>query len=350
MRRILVLVILFPLVLLAQENVIPNGDFEKYNNERPQGWIFSRFLYYEKSYDSHNGTYSAKVYANGGAVTLASSDYQNYNIVDVISNSKYDFSYWYKGQGTRNNITPVISWYRDNKLIKKEYFDKEEVELSSRWKQKNIQITVPVGVNKAGVSFLIKEDNGAYVYIDDISMIFKEKLVDDVPVPSGVHAVPFQREIELSWSKEADPSIQWEVVVDDGTPLLATSNKFTIENLELNHSYKIKVRAKSGNTYSDYADEINIKTKGLEYAIDSFDRIPRLRTLGIDADIPKSIKLYYIDLANKNAKITYYIDDKKVTPNGDTLTFDKTGRQKLKIEIEESADLQWEIEYNVNVK
>lgn len=349
MRKLLLLIILLPFALFAQ-NIIPNGGFEQYTNNRPLNWTFSRFLNYERTVDSHTGSYAAMFYANGGSINLVSANFQDYNILDVRSNSEYTFSYWYKGTGSRRNITVSITWYKDNERIKRDYYDGEEVFLSQQWNKKELTVTAPVGVNKAGVSFSITEDNGAQIFIDDIEMVFKQKLVDVVPVPSGINAVPFQREIELNWSREADSDIEWEVVVDDNAPQIATKNSFTIEDLELGKTYKVKLRAKNGNTYSDYSEEMNITTRNLEYSVESLERIPRLRTLGIDGDPTKTIKLYFTDLAKKDAEINYYVDGVKINPNGNTLTFPKLGRQKLTLEIKESEDLQWEIDYNVNVR
>ncbi|MGI9527310.1 MAG: carbohydrate binding domain-containing protein [Weeksellaceae bacterium] len=355
MRKLLLIIIVFPFSMLAQQNLIPNGGFEDYAGDRPLNWTFSRFLNFEKSRDSHEGNYAAKFYPNGGSIYSVTQNY-NYNAITVKPNSAYKFSFWYKGEvldsygASQKNILVSITWYKDNKRIKRDYFDGQEVLLTNLWQQKELIATVPIGVNKAGISFIITQSNSGHILLDDVSMIFQKKLEAVAPVPSNVNAVAHQREIELTWNNEADPDIVWEVVVNDGEPKISAINRFTIDDLKMKNNYRVKLRSKLGNEYSDYTNEINVTTNGLEYAVNDVERVPRLRTLGLDANVSSPIFLYFIDLAKEKAKIDYYIDGNLVTPKGKTLTFPKKGKQKLKVVIEESPSMKWELEYNITIK
>ena len=61
------------------------------------------------------------------------------------------------------------------------------------------------------------------------------------------------------------------------------------------------------------------------------------------------LALYYHDLADPNAKITDRIDGKPVTPTDGNIVFPDKGMHFLQIEIEETPDRKWEIEYKLNV-
>ena len=78
-------------------------------------------------------------------------------------------------------------------------------------------------------------------------------------------------------------------------------------------------------------------------------RIPYLYTIREDGACPQTLRLYYNDLANPDALITYKIDGVSVTPEGSVLTFPSKGRHILQIEIEEAPERKWEIEYKLNV-
>ena len=58
---------------------------------------------------------------------------------------------------------------------------------------------------------------------------------------------------------------------------------------------------------------------------------------------------HYNDLADPNARISYKIDGASVTPEGSSITFPNKGKHILQIEIEETPERKWEIEYKLNV-
>lgn len=341
--------------LLAQQNLVPNGGFEKYSQGKPQNWRFSQYLNYDRSSDAKSGKYSAKFWANGGSINLFVDDYR-FNAIPVEENSEYKFSFWYKGKivlKNKNipmkNIATIITWFRDNTEIKKEFLDDEKVITTKQWQQKEITLKVPPGANKMGISFSIEEAD-SYGFIDDVSLIFSKKIAASLPKPSNFVATSYQREIELSWDKEADSSIGWEVVIDNKQPIKTNSNSFIIEDLQLEKKYSVKVRATKGSDKSEFTQELNVTTKNLNRSKESSERVPHLRTLGNDAQIPKSIRLYYNDLSNPNATIKYFVDGTEIFPQNKIFTFPKEGKQKLSISIDEGDSYQWDLEYNINVR
>lgn len=346
-RQYLFLLLLLCGLLSAQQNLIPNGGFERYQGRTPRNWSFDSYLAFERSSDSHSGKYAAKVWGNDGTFHIINNS-NNPDAIEVEGNTEYKFSFWHKGTLRAPNILVVISWYKDDKLVKREYMDNEKVTSTMEWQQKEMTIKSPIGINKAGVLFRIYR-GGGYALIDDVSMVFSKKGEDKLPTPTEFKATAFQREIELSWDKEADEEISWEVSVNGGAPQKTTTNKYIIDKLELNKQYTVNVRAIKGEATSDYAT-LYPTTKKLNHEVESLDRIPHLRTLGEEADCPQDINLYYTDLANIEAQIKYYIDGKEVQPNNGMLHFPKTGKQRLKVLIDEGGDKQWEIDYKVDVK
>ena len=101
---------------------------------------------------------------------------------------------------------------------------------------------------------------------------------------------------------------------------------------------------------SEYA-KTTAGTKNLEKSVDSEDRIPYLRTIEADATCKgRFLKLYYNELANPNAKISYKLDGKSVQPANNTLEFPifegYYKKFQLEIHIDEGEGREWEILYN----
>ncbi len=176
-----------------------------------------------------------------------------------------------------------------------------------------------------------------------------------LPVPENSRAEAYQREIVLKWKSSPIEGIQWEVVVDDQTPLVAKQNKYIVTGLTPDTEYVIKVRAVKGGEYSDFVTVNETKTKPLSRGVEDVRRIPYLWTLATRSNrwgtISKSenIGLFYNDLAVKDAKITYKIDGESVVPQGNYLIMEKAGKQQLTITIEETKDRVWTLMYNLKV-
>lgn len=355
-RYIIFILLLIGKLAFAQKNLIPNGSFETYSRGRVLNWRFSQYLNFEKTTDAKDGKYAAKFWANGGSINLIDKDY-NYNVISIEENTEYKFSFWYKGEifmrnslfSPMKNITTIITWFKDEERIKSEFRDNDNVIATSQWQKKEIILQVPPGANKMGISFNIKIGDG-YGILDDVSLVFSKKIAPPLPAPTNFVATPHQREIELSWDREADESIAWEIVVDDRQPVRTTHNRYTVEDLQINKSYLVKVRAVRGEAKSEFTKELKINTENFNRTKESIERVPHLRTLGNSAQIPKTIRLYYNDLINKDAVIKYFIDGIEFFPQNRELTFPKLGQQKLNVSIDEGENYQWELEYDVNVR
>ncbi len=174
-----------------------------------------------------------------------------------------------------------------------------------------------------------------------------------LPPPEGLQIENYQREIVLKWNKSSDEATQWQVKVNDADVFTATTNRFIVTKLEPNTEYNILIRAKKGDTYSEYITIPNTKTRPLERGVNDIQRVPYLRMLASRryqyGSVPQKIELFYNELAVSNAKFTYFIDDKEVTPEGYYLMLPNEGRHRLKIIVEETPDRVWNLIYKVRV-
>ncbi|GIZ15327.1 hypothetical protein RCZ15_14670 [Capnocytophaga catalasegens] len=334
------------LVAQAQSNLVPNGGFEEGSSSRPDNWYFPNGFAYQRSSDAHSGSYAAKIYANAGTFYLRQEG--ETNVIDVEANAQYVLSYWYKGDVPAQNMELYVSWFDGNNRIKREALGK--VSFTSQWQKREVTLTVPVGINKMGIAFYVSQSSG-FISIDDISLVYQGNGGGGgVSVPTGVSVRGYQREIEVRWDKEVDKRLQWEVFVNNQSVGKSQTNQYLITGLEPQKSYKIKVRALKGVEFSDFSKEINAITSNMIRSQNDMERVPHLRTLNIDGECPQTIDLYYNDLANKNAKIQYFINSKQVFPTNNQLTFPKKGKQTLKIIIEETPNMKWELDYYLDVK
>lgn len=349
--RYTLLLLFISLCITAQENIIPNGGFERYNGKTPIGWSFGWLLGFERDRDAHSGRYSVNVWANGDDFYTISNG--ELHIADVKAHSEYLLSYWHKGNLPQKDIIISVLWYKDNQRLKTDVLREEQVLTSpDKWQKKEISIISPMGANRVGLSFRLNEHPGYNVNIDDVSMVFVKKIEEvKIPIPTGLTVKTHQREIELSWDKEVDADLKWEVQVNDETPQKTYKNSFVVENLTMNTPYNLKVRAVKNGHYSDFTPVRKAFTQGMKYAENDLERVPHLRTLGTDGECQQELKLYYYDLATPNARIQYFSDGIELKPiSKSTLLLPKKGKQQLKVIIEESTEKTWEIDYNIEVK
>ena len=64
---------------------------------------------------------------------------------------------------------------------------------------------------------------------------------------------------------------------------------------------------------------------------------------------PRALPLFWKELADANAKITYWVDDKQQEPTDGQLLFTKSGEHFLHILVVESDGREWELDYQLNV-
>lgn len=170
----------------------------------------------------------------------------------------------------------------------------------------------------------------------------------------------YQHEVVLTWNKPYQDAERyaWHVYINEAeTPVLVKQNSYTIENLPAAKKVKIKVVQLYDGRESDVFKELSTWTTRFFYKLDDTKRCPYLRTPRIDGNCPIVLDLYYNELANENALISYKIDDVPVTPVGNKLFFvwnpqDVTSlhqQNKLEIHIDELNGYVFDLVYYLSV-
>lgn len=373
MNRIYRLVLLataslcFAYVADAQSNLLNNGNFEgewtgSDFERKPQGWNISRAL---TNYESgqRTGGSGEKIFMayldNGGSISQADTeDGWRAGVLPVERGATYKLTIWHKATHDNIKFNVVFNYYK--KTTDDEEWQDEQtynfVAQKDQWVKFEQDIKVPTNneINVAGVSISFPYKSGAKIYLDDISLV---KAGGDPPppvqkpeAPTIASVRPFQREVVVSWNKRNEDGITYEVKVGEHTFTGITDNSFTIEKLTPGQTYEIEVCAVKDGVKSDYTKATE-RTRSYERAVDSEDRIPYLRTIEPDGSCKsRLLKLYYNDLANPNAKISYWLDGKPIQPVNNTLEFPAfEGFYKqfqLEIHINEGEGREWEILHN----
>lgn len=340
----------------AQENLLKNGGFEEWKgtgySAGPKDWKIATQVSGVKSVDGKRdggkGTKIFMAYLSGGG--SISQDIQ------VKSNESYTLDFWHKMEYDNKNFYVRFNFYKDD-----EWLDSQELKITANkkatWQEFSSSIRVPQNenINKAKVVISFPYSRRGEIYLDDISLIKSggDPTTPETPKPEQpqqVNIKSFQREVTVSWKKSNTEGITYEV--KDGKRVFTniTETSFTLEKLEPGKSYTIEVCAVKDGVKSDY-EKKSVKTKALEKPVDSKDRIPYLRTVEPASSCKgRFLKLYYNDLANQDAKISYKLDGKPVQPKDNTLEFPAfEGHYKsfqLEIHIDEGGGREWEILYN----
>ncbi|WP_373833701.1 carbohydrate binding domain-containing protein [Bacteroides heparinolyticus] len=336
----------------ADSNIIPNGGFEEWRpgTSKPVNWIIGNALSPEQvtgdTPPESKGMYALKIWANGGGISLTEE-------VSVKRKKKYTFSFWYKGTKPNHEIKVYFSWYDNGAYKGRE--QKLSVKTATNWKKEEFSIEIPENANKAGIELTPSTDySGIGISFDDVSLVAAENTsggTSSLEAPKNMEVNVFQGEMEISWDKPANSDgMKWEVMFDDAMEALVSSNSYMKTKLKPNSRHRIKVRAVKGGEVSPYTEK-EATTEKMEQPEYSPDRIPYLRTLNPDGSCKgRFLKLYYNELANPNAEISYKLDGKPVIPLNDTLefpTFDGYYKSfQLEIHINEGEGREWEILYN----
>ncbi|MEY8686905.1 fibronectin type III domain-containing protein [Bacteroides sp. AN502(2024)] len=174
--------------------------------------------------------------------------------------------------------------------------------------------------------------------------------------PRDLRVTAHQGELEISWAKPQNvEGVTWEVVLNDGPGVSVSTPSYICTKLRPGTVYRIQVRALRGSEQSPYTEQ-RVSTKRMERPEHSEDRIPYLRTLLPDGTSPgRFLDLYYNELANPEAAITYRIDGRPVVPVNNRLEFpaftEFNKNFQLEICIDEGGGREWEILYNeLNVR
>lgn len=375
--------LLLPLVGKAQLNteLLLNGGFEQYapaatppstgdeegddeeeeeytfdRYQKPLFWYISDQLGYSRVKEAHGGQFAIKLYPNGHSFYSRDKDF-NLNCIKINSEGEYQLSYWYKGKAQKPNIIAIVDWYKGNKIIRKDRLTNEKVKsFTNGWQQKVITLKAPAGVDKAGIGFELEYDpssanNDGFILFDDISFIQTKEATKEPTLtpPTGLRAQVQQREVELSWNAVSEAGVSYEIRCNDKMIAKTEATSYIIEKLSPNTSYRFTVTTVKGEETSKPSQPVNEQTLQMTENADYEGRIPYLYTIREEGTCSQTLRLYYNDLADPAARISYKIDGTNVTPKGSSITFPSKGKHILQIEIEETPERKWEIEYKLNV-
>ena len=383
---IALLLMFLPLAAKAQlgKELIPNGGFEEYAKttppssedesdeedednkktmdfdpyQKPLYWYFNSTLAYSRVKDAHQGMFAVKVYPNGGSFFSRDKDFNPYHIM-ADPGGEYRLSYWYKGTAKKPNIVVTVDWYKGSKSIKKDTraaWNDKASNFSDTWQQKTLTFKAPAGADRAGVGLFFESDpesanTGGYILIDDVSFVQTKAVTPSAKLvpPSNIKAVPQQREIELSWNAVDEDGVSYQILQNEQVLATTKATSYIVEQLEPNTSYQFRIRTVKGPDASEPSAPVTRKTQQMSRGIDEEGRIPYLYTVREVGTCTRTLRLFYYDLANKDAQISYWVDGVAVTPADSSITFASKGEHLLRIEIAETPERKWDIEYKLIV-
>ena len=192
---------------------------------------------------------------------------------------------------------------------------------------------------------------GGYILIDDISFVQTKEGKPSVTLeaPSNVVARPQQREMELSWNAIAEKNVSYQIIMNGEKLATTKETSYIAERLEPGKSYQFSIRSVKGSEISAPSDPVTQQTQRMNMGINEEGRIPYLYTVREVGTCPRTLRLFYHDLADPAAKIIYRVDGTPITPVNGSITFTSKGQHILQIEITETPERKWDIEYKLNV-
>ena len=338
------------------ENDKPSRDFDPY--AKPLYWYINPSLYSTRVTDAHSGKFALKLYPNGGSFFTRDKEFNIYHL-KVEAGAEYRLTYWYKGQKMAPNVIVTVDWLRGGTRLKKDARENKAdyaTNISAQWQQKVLTFTAPAGADHAGVGFYLNYDSeanekGGFIVIDDIEMVQTSAGNTDnrLAPPENLKAKTQQRELELSWLPTAEPEVSYEVKVNGKVTGTTTGTNFVVTQLAPGTSYNIEVVTLKNNTRSAKAATLSTATEALTHAVNDENRIPYLYKVRENGTCPRALPLFWKELADANAKITYWVDDQQQEPTDGRLLFTKSGEHFLHILVVESDGRDWELDYQLNV-
>ncbi|MDO4707547.1 MAG: fibronectin type III domain-containing protein [Porphyromonadaceae bacterium] len=349
--------------LFAQQrntgNLIENPGFEDGANGQ-DGWSISPSIWALEAKDKPKaGIRSLRLNAASSGYVTRKNDDASIKQYAIEGADSFNFSYWYRGSLSKVELQTRVRYYtKAGDEVPKHEMVIPGSSISSPtndWQLKEIVIptAVPNGAEVSHIAVLL-EFKGAWnargaIDIDELSLsrAYSKPLIE-VNKPSKLEARAHERELELTWEGSIDPEISWEVEFS-GKKVATKSPSYILTGLEPGREYLVKVVAKKEDVTSEAA-ELKTTTRTPNRSKDDEARIPYLRTLQRgDGQARKTIDLFYNDLHNGAAKMTYWVDGTEVKPTGHQLTFPSVGKHSLKIQIEESANEVWILNYNLQI-
>ncbi len=340
----------------GSEEENPPADFDPYL--KPQFWYINASLSPKRTKDAHSGEYAMTFYPNGGSFFSRDAEFNPYHL-RVKGGATYRLTYWYKGQHAKNNVIATIDWLQGSRQLKKD--DRKAAadlatNISETWQKRELVFEAPRQADHAGVGFYLDYDGeaqtaGGFIQMDDISlvMIAEPTANNNLLPPTDLKAKAQQREIALSWLPVEQPKAQYEVRVNGEVKTTTSEHQYLLTHLLPNTNYVITIATRVGEELSEKTVQLAVKTQQLDRGVNDDTRIPQLYAIRENGTCPRRLPLYWRDLAENAAKITYEIDDQAVLPDGDFLVFPSAGEHVLRIVVVESPEREWTLEYVVQV-
>lgn len=321
---------------------------------KPQFWYVNTTLNATRTTDAHSGRYALKVYPNGASLFSRDSEF-NPEHLHVKGGATYTLTYWYKGKDVKPNVEATVTWMQGAQRISQDVRGATQdlaTNISETWQKKTLTFVAPPRATKAGLSLLVRYDSDAqaargYIMLDDVRLVMTADAPQNnaLQPPTNLRAQPQQREINLSWLPAAHVDTRYEVRINDEVVATVHVPYFVATDLKTNTRYHISVVSLLGDERSAQSAQVVTTTQGLERAIDDESRMPQLYTLRDNGTCPRVLPLYWRDLADTAAHISYEIDNAVALPEGNVLVFPSSGEHMLRITVKESAERQWVLEY-----
>jgi len=155
--------------------------------------------------------------------------------------------------------------------------------------------------------------------------------------------------MELSWNAIAEENVSYQIIMHGEKVATTEGTSYIVERLEPGKSYQFSVCSVKGSDISAPSAPLTQQTQRMNTGIDKEDRVPYLYTVREVGTCPRTLRLFYHDLADPDAKIIYRVDGMPVTPVNGSIIFTGKGQHILQIEITETPERKWDIEYKLNV-
>ncbi len=342
------------------KNLIENPSFEKLrsNNKKFVNWIFGHDLAIRPSnINPHEGQWCVAFYANSGGFSSVRFDedlYDNiWEYIKVEEGEGYRLTYWLRADKPQENIYPSLTWVTQAGAKEITHIKDKIAHITQEWKQVVVDFSVPAGAENLGINFKVNGvKDGGYIYIDDVSLVKTSEGSVQIayPAPKGLLVRSHQRELELSWNKGLVEGMTWDIKLNGGKIIQSNQPYYTFTDLEPNTEYKVEVRCHKGKVYSEFTAPQVIRTQNYTLSQDALERIPYIRTIDQYGTCSQNLKLYFVNLYNINAKISYLFDGQKLEAEGKTLKLPQTGRHRLEVIIEEDKEHSWHLDYKLNIQ
>jgi hypothetical protein len=227
--------------------------------------------------EAHGGAYNAYFYhasQTNNTTKLISP------IFDLTNLSSPYVTYWYSKQAWGNDQDFLTVYYRTSPSAPWQQLQMYTTSVET-WTKDSLLLPNPSATYQIAFEGLANYGNG--ITLDDITVngtIDTTVVPDPCEVPTGLHAVSVENHaISIAW--DANPNvglwnIQYRPVGDSWSSVTASTNSYTLTNLEGLTSYEIRVQANCGYALSEWSPSITEQTTNV----------------GIESYLENSVSLY----------------------------------------------------------